>query len=130
MTRGMVAAKISSMLAVARGRAACRCADRTRDRSRLLLGVLPGGGATLASFALLAGKKKFAHAAAIRQGSDRGRRCARAANNAAAQTSFIPMLTLGLPSTAVMAMIIGAMVIHAHHAGPAVMTTTRNCSGA
>ena len=75
--------------------------------------MLPGGGALLASFAAYALEKKLSRKPErVRQGRDRGRRRRRkSANNAGAQTSFIPMLTLGLPSNAVMALMIGAMII-------------------
>ena len=66
----------------------------------------------------------------VRQGRDRGRRRPEAANNAAAQTSFIPMLTLGIPSNAVMALMVGAMIIQGIQPGPQVMTSNPNCSGA
>ena len=53
-----------------------------------------------------------------------------AANNAGAQTAFIPMLTLGIPPNAVMALMVGAMIIQGIQPGPQVMTRTRSSSGA
>jgi len=88
-----------------------------------VLGVLPGGGALLASFASYTVEKKIARdPSRFGQGAIEGVAGPEAANNAGAQTSFIPLLVLGLPSNAVMAMMIGAMTIHAIQPGPQVMT--------
>jgi TctA family transporter len=88
-----------------------------------LLGVLPGGGATLSSFAAYVLEKKVARdPSRFGKGAIEGVACPEAANNAGAQTSFIPMLTLGLPGNAVMALMIGAMMIHGIQPGPQVMT--------
>jgi TctA family transporter len=87
-----------------------------------LLGVLPGGGAVLASFASYSVEKKFsATPEKFGTGMIEGVAGPESANNAAAQTSFIPMLTLGIPSNAVMAMMIGGMMIHGIVPGPQVM---------
>jgi putative tricarboxylic transport membrane protein len=86
------------------------------------LGILPGGGAALASFASYSLEKKVAkNEVPFGQGAIEGVAGPEAANNAGAQTSFIPMLTLGLPSNPVMAMMIGAMIIQGIQPGPAVM---------
>jgi TctA family transporter len=88
-----------------------------------ILGVLPGGGALLASFAAYTLEKKVA--TPPRQfgyGDMRGVAAPEAANNAGAQTSFIPMLTLGIPGNPTMAMLIGALMIHGIAPGPRVMT--------
>lgn len=90
-----------------------------------LLGVLPGGGATLAAFGAytLERKTKLRKGeVAFGKGNIRGVAAPESANNAAAQTSFIPLLTLGLPSNAVMALMVGAMMIHNIQPGPQVMT--------
>ena len=88
-----------------------------------LLGILPGGGATLASFGAYALEKKLSkHAGQIGNGAIEGVAGPEAANNAGAQMSFIPMLTLGVPSNPVMALMIGAMVIQGIQPGPSVMT--------
>ncbi len=88
-----------------------------------LLGLLPGGGATLASFSAYALEKKISqHRSEFGHGAIEGVAGPEAANNAAAQTSFIPLLTLGIPSNAVMALMIGAMMIHDIQPGPQVMT--------
>jgi len=89
-----------------------------------LLGVLPGGGALLSSFASYTVEKKIrcdAHEVAVGQGNLRAVAGPEAANNAGAQTSFIPMLTLGIPSNAVMALMMGALIIHNITPGPQVI---------
>lgn len=91
-----------------------------------LLGILPGGGALLSSFASYMLEKKLAGARAtpaFGEGNIRGVAGPESANNAGAQTSFIPMLTLGIPSNAVMALMIGALMLHDIAPGPQVMTT-------
>ena len=91
-----------------------------------ILGILPGGGALLASFASYTVEKKVAGAKAeppFGQGNIRGVAGPESANNAGAQTSFIPMLTLGIPPNAVMALMIGAMTIHNIQPGPQVMAS-------
>ncbi len=88
-----------------------------------LLGVLPGGGATLSSFAAYVLEKKVARdPSRFGRGAVEGVAGPESANNAGAQTSFIPMLTLGIPGNAVMALMIGAMTIHGIQPGPQVMT--------
>src|SRR6184192_2137896 len=88
-----------------------------------MLGVLPGGGATLSAFAAYALEKKTSrHADAFGQGAVEGVAAPESANNAGAQTSFIPMLTLGIPGNPTMAMLIGALMIHGIAPGPRVMT--------
>jgi putative tricarboxylic transport membrane protein len=88
-----------------------------------LLGVLPGGGALLASFAAYTLEKKVAKPPrTFGQGDIRGVAAPESANNAGAQTSFVPMLTLGIPSNPTMAMMIGALMIHGIAPGPRVMT--------
>ena len=87
------------------------------------LGILPGGGAMLASFSAYSIEKKVSpNARNFGKGAIEGVAAPEAANNAGAQTSFIPMLTLGIPSNPVMALMIGAMIIQGIQPGPAVMT--------
>jgi len=87
------------------------------------LGILPGGGSILASFAAYSLEKKVSkHSAQFGKGAIEGVAGPESANNAAAQTSFIPMLTLGIPSNPVMALMIGAMIIQGIQPGPAVVT--------
>ena len=89
-----------------------------------LLGILPGGGALLASFAAYGLEKKVSsHPERFGKGAIQGVAGPEAANNAAAQTSFIPLLTLGIPPNAVMALMVGAMTIHNIQPGPQVMTS-------
>jgi len=88
-----------------------------------VLGVLPGGGATLSSFAAYALEKKVARdPSRFGHGAVEGVAGPESANNAGAQTSFIPMLTLGIPGNAVMALMIGALTIHGIQPGPQIMT--------
>lgn len=87
------------------------------------LGILPGGGALLASFAAYSIEKKVSkNSAQFGKGAIEGVAAPESANNAGAQTSFIPLLTLGIPSNPVMALMIGAMIIQGIQPGPAVMT--------
>jgi putative tricarboxylic transport membrane protein len=87
------------------------------------LGILPGGGAMLSSFAAYSLEKKMSkNSANFGKGAIQGVAAPESANNAGAQTSFIPMLTLGIPSNPVMALMIGAMIIQGIQPGPAVMT--------
>src|SRR5450830_935464 len=90
------------------------------------LGILPGGGALLAAFAAYTIEKKTKlrpGEVPFGQGNIRGVAAPEAANNAGAQTSFIPLLTLGIPPNAVMALMVGAMTIHNIQPGPQVMTS-------
>lgn len=88
-----------------------------------VLGILPGGGAMLASFAAYSLEKKVSrNRAEFGKGAIEGVAAPESANNAGAQTSFIPMLTLGIPSNPVMALMIGAMIIQGIQPGPSVMT--------
>jgi TctA family transporter len=91
-----------------------------------MLGILPGGGALLASFASYAFEKKMPMKPGeieFGKGNIRGVAAPESANNAGAQTSFIPLLTLGIPPNAVMALMVGAMTIHNIQPGPQVMTS-------
>ena len=90
-----------------------------------VLGVLPGGGALLASFASYTLEKKVTRHPRIPfgRGAIQGVAGPESANNAGAQTSFIPMLTLGIPPNAVMALMVGAMTIKGIQPGPQVMTS-------
>src|SRR5258708_6786637 len=89
-----------------------------------VLGLLPGGGAMLASFGSYALEKKVAKdPSRFGKGAIQGVAGPESANNAGAQTSFIPLLTLGIPENAVMALMVGAMTIHNIQPGPQVMTS-------
>jgi TctA family transporter len=88
-----------------------------------ILGILPGGGALLASFAAYTLEKRVAKPPRNFGGGDiRGVAAPESANNAGAQTSFIPLLTLGIPSNPTMALLIGALMIQGIQPGPQVMT--------
>jgi TctA family transporter len=88
------------------------------------LGILPGGGAALAAFGAYSLEKKVSkHPEEFGKGAIEGVAGPESANNAAAQTSFIPLLTLGIPPNAVMALMVGAMTIHNIQPGPQVMTS-------
>jgi putative tricarboxylic transport membrane protein len=88
-----------------------------------LLGILPGGGAVLASFSAYTLEKKIAkNSSQFGKGDIRGVAAPESANNAAAQTSFIPLLTLGIPPNPVMALMVGAMIIQGIQPGPQVMS--------
>jgi putative tricarboxylic transport membrane protein len=90
------------------------------------LGILPGGGALLAAFAAYTLEKKIKMKKGeipFGKGNIRGVAGPESANNAGAQTSFIPLLTLGIPPNAVMALMVGAMTIHNIQPGPQVMTS-------
>ncbi len=88
-----------------------------------VLGVLPGGGALLASFGAYAIEKKLSkNPEEFGKGAVEGVAAPESANNAGAQTSFVPLLTLGVPSNAIMAVMAGAMTIQGIAPGPKVMT--------
>lgn len=84
-----------------------------------LLGILPGGGATIASIASYVVEKRFAkHRDMLGRGAIEGVAGPEASNNAAATGSFIPLLTLGIPANVVMAMMLAALTIHGIRPGP------------
>jgi TctA family transporter len=87
-----------------------------------VLGVIPGGGALLAAFGSYAIEKKLSrHPEEFGKGAIEGVAGPESANNAGAQTSFIPMLTLGIPSNPIMALMIGALIIQGIQPGPDLM---------
>ena len=88
-----------------------------------ILGILPGGGAVLASFASYSIEKRMSdHPEDFGKGAIAGVAGPESANNAGAQTSFIPLLTLGIPANPVMALMVGAMIIQGIVPGPNVAT--------
>ncbi|MBX3502514.1 MAG: tripartite tricarboxylate transporter permease [Alphaproteobacteria bacterium] len=121
--RDLVAAKISSLWPT---REEVRQAIPAVVRGTALgslLGVLPGGGPTLGAFSSYTLEKRLSKTPQeFGKGAVAGVAAPESANNAAAQTSFIPMLTLGIPSNAVMALMVGAMIIQGIQPGPEVMT--------
>lgn len=87
-----------------------------------VLGTLPGTGQTVSSFMAYAFEKKISrHADAFGKGAIEGVVAPESANNAAAQTSFIPSLTLGIPGSPTMALMLGAMMIHGITPGPRII---------
>ncbi len=88
-----------------------------------LLGILPGGGAVIASFVSYAIEKRVSkHPEEFGKGAIEGVAAPEAANNSAAQGAFIPLLTLGIPSNVVMAMLLGALIIHGVTPGPLLLS--------
>jgi putative tricarboxylic transport membrane protein len=88
-----------------------------------VLGVLPGSGSILGSFAAYSIEKKVSkNGSQFGKGMIEGVAAPESANNAGAQTSFIPMLTLGIPSNPVSALMVGAMIIHGIQPGPSVIS--------
>ncbi len=88
----------------------------------MFLGILPGGGSTIPSFAAYSLEKKLSrHPERFGRGAVEGVASPEAANNAGAQAGFIPMLALGIPPNAIMALMIGAMMIHGIQPGPQVI---------
>jgi len=88
----------------------------------LSVGILPGSGSILGSFAAYSLEKKISkNSAQFGKGAIEGVAAPESANNAGAQTSFIPMLTLGIPSNPVMALMVGAMIIQGIQPGPSVI---------
>jgi TctA family transporter len=87
-------------------------------------GALPGGGAVLSAFAAYSLEKKLARdPSRFGKGAIEGVAAPEAANNAGAQASFVPLLTLGIPANAVMAVMIGAMQIQGIAPGPRIIET-------
>ncbi len=87
-----------------------------------VMGILPGSGSIMGSFAAYSIEKKVSkNSAQFGKGAIEGVAAPESANNAGAQTSFIPMLTLGIPSNPVMALMMGAMIIQGIVPGPSVM---------
>jgi TctA family transporter len=122
--RTAMAAKIGSLMPT---RAEARRAWPAVLRGTVLgsvLGILPGGGALLSAFASYALEKKISrYPEQFGKGAIEGVAGPESANNAGAQTSFIPLLTLGIPSNPTMAVMVGAMTIQGISPGPRVMVT-------
>jgi len=121
--RSLVGAKISSLMPTRSDLAAAVPAILRGTGLGTILGVLPGGGAALPAFAAYALEKKLARdPSRFGKGAIEGVAGPESANNAGAQTSFVPMLTLGIPSNPLMALMIGALMIQGIQPGPQVMT--------
>ncbi len=92
-----------------------------------LLGILPGAGAVIAAFAGYSLEKKVSrHPERFGNGTIEGVAAPESANNAAAQTAFVPLLTLGIPPNPIMALMVGAMIIHGIVPGPQVISNQPN----
>lgn len=88
-----------------------------------IFGILPGGGATIAAFSAYAVEKRAAKdPSRFGNGAVEGVAGPESANNAAAQTSFVPLLTMGIPTSATMALMIGALTLHGIAPGPMVIS--------
>jgi TctA family transporter len=122
-TRGLVAKKITRLWPTGEDFRRAWPAVLRGTALGSVLGVLPGGGATLSAFAAYALEKRSSkHPEQFGHGAVEGVAGPESANNAGAQTSFIPMLTLGIPGNAVMALMIGAFTIHGIQPGPQIMS--------
>ena len=121
--RSLLAFKLSNLWPTAAELRQCVPAMLRGTALGSVLGVLPGGGAALSSFAAYALEKKSSRTPErFGHGAIEGVAAPEAANNAGAQTSFIPLLTLGIPGNAIMALMVGAMMIQGVQPGPQVMT--------
>ena len=122
-TRSIVTAKVTGLMPTWPDLKASAGAIARGTIIGSILGILPGGGAVIAAFAAYTFEKKMAKdPSRFGRGAIEGVAAPESANNAAAQTSFIPLLTLGIPPNAVMALMVGAMTIHGIVPGPQVMT--------
>ena len=122
MDRDLVQQKISGLMPTRKDLIASAPAIARGTVLGSILGILPGGGAVISSFAAYTFEKKIAKdPSRFGRGAIEGVAAPESANNAAAQTSFIPLLTLGIPPNAVMALMVGAMTIHGIVPGPQVM---------
>ena len=122
-TREVVRGRIGRLLPSAADLRRCAAPILRGTGLGAALGILPGNGAVLAPFASYTLEKKLAaDPSRFGNGAIEGVAGPEAANNAGAQTAFIPLLTLGIPPNAVMALMVGAMTIHGVIPGPQVMT--------
>ncbi len=120
-SRELVTQKITNLMPTRRDLADAAPAILRGTALGSLLGILPGGGAILSSFASYTLEKKLSKTPErFGKGAIEGVAGPESANNAASQTSFIPLLTLGIPANAVMALMIGAMTLHGIAPGPQV----------
>jgi putative tricarboxylic transport membrane protein len=123
-SRSVLAAKIGSLWPTRDDFRRCFPAVLRGTAMGSVLGLLPGGGAMLSSFAAYTLEKKIsATPERFGNGAIEGVAAPESANNAGAQTSFIPLLTLGIPANPVIALMAGAMIIHGVQPGPQVMTS-------
>ncbi len=122
MTRDIYETRLGELLPSAADWVAARWAVVRGTVLGFFLGLLPGGGAVLASFVAYAVEKRWSrHPERFGTGVIEGVAAPETANNAAAQASFIPLLALGLPANVVMAVLFGGLLIHGVQPGPLVM---------
>ncbi len=122
MKREIYATRLGELLPTAQDWIAARWAVLRGTVLGFVLGLLPGGGAVLASFVAYAVEKRWSrHPERFGTGVIEGVAAPETANNAAAQASFIPLLALGLPANVVMAVLFGGLLIHGVQPGPLVM---------
>ena len=122
MTRDIYATRLGELLPTARDWVAARWSVLRGTVVGFGLGLLPGGGAVLASFVSYALERRLSrHPERFGTGVIEGVAAPESANNAAAQASFIPLLALGLPANVVMAVLFGGLLIHGVQPGPLVM---------
>lgn len=122
--RGVVTGKVSKLMPSRRDLARSAGAIGRGTVIGSMLGVLPGGGAVMSSFAAYTFEKRISRdPSRFGRGAIEGVAAPESANNAAAQTSFIPLLTLGIPGNAVTALFLGAMTMQGIVPGPQVMIT-------
>jgi putative tricarboxylic transport membrane protein len=123
LRREVVASRIRGLLPTARDWLESRWAVVRGSLVGFFLGILPGGGAVISSFLAYALEKRLARQPErFGQGAIEGVAAPESANNAATGGAFIPLMTLGVPPNVVMAMLMGAFMIHGVQPGPLLMT--------
>jgi putative tricarboxylic transport membrane protein len=127
MQRQVIAERIGRLFPSAADWAASKWALVRGTVMGFFLGILPGGGAVIASFASYAIEKRMsATPERFGKGAIEGVAGPEAANNSAAGGAFIPLLTLGIPPNVVMALLLGAFIVHGTQPGPLMMTQNAN----
>jgi putative tricarboxylic transport membrane protein len=127
MQRQVIAERIGRLFPSAADWAASKWALARGTVMGFFLGILPGGGAVIASFASYAIEKRMsATPERFGKGAIEGVAGPEAANNSAAGGAFIPLLTLGIPPNVVMALLLGAFIVHGTQPGPLMMTQNAN----
>jgi putative tricarboxylic transport membrane protein len=123
LKREVITARIGGLWPSLADWAACKWPIMRGTVLGFFLGILPGGGAVISSFASYALERKMSGTPErFGKGAIEGVAGPEAANNAAAGGAFIPLMTLGIPPNVVMALLLGAFVIHGLQPGPLLMT--------
>ncbi|MCA0317085.1 MAG: tripartite tricarboxylate transporter permease [Proteobacteria bacterium] len=121
--RTVVTAKISRLWLTSADWIASRWAIVRGTLLGFVLGILPGGGAVISSFVSYALERRISKTPErFGKGAIEGVAGPEAANNAAAGSAFIPLMTLGIPPNAVLALLLGALIIHNVPVGPTMIT--------